>query len=76
MSLYSLPCLKEVDGITVLWGVRGAAGLFPSLQMKKVIAFGVNLELVTKLSENSTFGVLRMRIDDLDGEHSAALQQS
>ena len=29
MSLYSLPCLQEVDGITVLWGVRGAAGLFP-----------------------------------------------
>ena len=44
--------------------------------MKKVIAFGVNLELVAKLSENSIFGVLRMRIDDLGGEHSAALQQS
>ena len=29
MSVYSLPCLQEVDGITVLWGVRGAAGLFP-----------------------------------------------
>ena len=29
MSLYSLPCLQEVAGITVLWGVRGAAGLFP-----------------------------------------------
>ena len=29
MSLYSLPCLQEVDGITVLWGVRDAAGLFP-----------------------------------------------
>ena len=30
MSLYSLPCLHEVDGITVLLGVRGAVGLFPS----------------------------------------------
>ena len=29
MSLYSLPCLQAVDGITVLWGVRGAAGLLP-----------------------------------------------
>ena len=29
MSLYSMPCLQEVDGITVLWGVRGAVGLFP-----------------------------------------------
>ena len=29
MSLYSLPCLQEVDGLTVLWGIRGAAGLFP-----------------------------------------------
>ena len=83
MSLYSLPCLQEVDGITVLWGVRGAAGLFPCEGMtspfaneKKVIAFGLNLELVTKLSENSNFGVLRMRIDDLGGEYSAALQQS
>ena len=44
--------------------------------MKKVIAFGVNLELGAKLSENSNFGVLGMRIDDLGGEHSAALQQS
>ena len=44
--------------------------------MKKVIAFGVNLELVAKLSENSNFGVLVMRIDDLGGEHSAALQKS
>jgi len=43
--------------------------------MKKVIAFGVNLELVAKLSENSNFRVLVMRIDDLGGEHSAALQQ-
>ena len=82
MSLYSLPCLQEVDGITVLWGVRGAAGLFPCEGMtslfanEKVIAFGVNLELVAKLSENSNFGVLGMRIDDLGGEHSAALQQS
>ena len=44
--------------------------------MKKVNSFGVNLELVTKLSENSNFGALRMRIDDLGGKHSAALQQS
>ena len=29
MSVYSLPYLQEVDGITVLWGIRGAAGLFP-----------------------------------------------
>ena len=26
---YVLPCLQEVDGITVLWDIRGAAGLFP-----------------------------------------------
>ena len=82
MSLYSLPCLQEVDGITVLWGIRGAAGLFPCEGMtspfanEKSYSFRVNLELVTKLSENSNFGVLRMRIDDLGGEHSAALQQS
>ena len=44
--------------------------------MKKVISFGVNLELVAKLSENSNFGVSVMRIDDLGSEHSAALQQS
>ena len=64
MSVYSLPCLQEVDGITVLWGIRGAAGLFPCEGMtslfvneKKVIAFGVNSDLVAKLSENSNFGV-------------------
>ena len=33
MSLYSLPCLQAVDGITVLWGVRGAAGLLPCESM-------------------------------------------
>ena len=36
----------------------------------------MNLELVAKLSENSKFRVFGMRIDDLSGEHSAALQQS
>ena len=37
MSLYSLPCLQEVAGITVLWGVRGAAGLFPCEGMTTAI---------------------------------------
>ena len=46
------------------------------LQIKKVIAIGVNLELVAKWSENSNFWLLVMTIDDLGGEHSAALQQS
>ena len=36
MSLYSLPCLQEVDGITVVWGVRGAVGLFPCEGMTQV----------------------------------------
>ena len=42
-------------------GVRGAAGLFPCEGMTSLfaneqkIAFGVNLELVAKLSENSNF---------------------
>ena len=40
------------------------------------MAFGVNLELVAKWSENSNFGLLVMTIDDLGGDHSAALQQS
>ena len=40
MSLYSLPCLQEVDGITVLWGPRGAAGLFPCEGMTKPV-FGL-----------------------------------
>ena len=44
--------------------------------MKKVIVFGVNLELVAKLSENSNFRIFGMRIDELGGEHSAALQHS
>ena len=38
MSLYSLPCLQEVDGITVLWGIRGAAGLFPCEGMTSLFA--------------------------------------
>ena len=41
MSLYSLPCLQEVAGMTVLWGVRGAAGLFPCEGMTTAI-FGKN----------------------------------
>ena len=45
-------------------GVRGSAGLFPCEGMtgmtslfanEQKIAFGVNLELVAKLSENSNF---------------------
>ena len=29
MCLYFLPYSQDVDVITVLWGVRGAVGLFP-----------------------------------------------
>ena len=47
--------------------------------MRKVIAFGVNLDVVAKLSENSNFEVFRMRLGELGDwgdEHSVALQKS
>ena len=63
--------------------LRGTIGLFSCKGMtslfvneKSYCLWSYNLELVAKLSENSNFEVFRKRIDDLDGEHSAALQQS
>ena len=45
MSLYSLPCLQEVAHITVLWSVRGAAGLFLCEGMTVVTLFNLWLNL-------------------------------
>ena len=44
--------------------------------MRKVIAFGVNLDVVAKVGENSNFEVFGMRLGELGDEHSVALQKS
>ena len=73
-----ITCSQDVDGITVF---LAAIGLFHCKGMtyhfvnEKSYCFWSEFR-VAKLSENSNFWAFEMRLSDLGGEQSAALQKS